>query len=280
MKLTLTVLKDENETEKDLGLVLVFDDLTELINAQRASAWREVARRIAHEIKNPLTPIKLSAQRLEKKFGDIVKDPAFQQCTDMIIRQVDDLKNLVNEFSQFARLPQIQPKLGSLNKSVENALVLYTTGHKNIQFQFIPDSRIPDFEFDPDQIGRVLTNLLENAVDALKDEPHPRVEITTHFDMTVGVVKLKIKDNGCGIPPDVRDRIFEPYFSTRESGTGLGLSIVKRIIEDHNGFIRVASIHPSGTEFVIEFALLRVKNAATNEKINISMESLSDKTKT
>lgn len=274
MKLTLTLLKDEKNN--DLGLVLVFDDLTELINAQRASAWREVARRIAHEIKNPLTPIKLSAQRLEKKFGDVVKDPAFQQCTDMIIRQVDDLKNLVNEFSQFARLPQIQPKLGAFNKVVDNALVLYSTGHKNIQFEFKADSSLPDFEFDPDQIGRVLTNLLENAVDAVKDEGCGKVELSTHFDSQVGVVKLRLKDNGCGIPIDMRDRIFEPYFSTRENGTGLGLSIVKRIVEDHNGFIRVTSNQPKGTEFVVELPLLRAKTITSDEKINISLEKKND----
>lgn len=278
MKLTLTLLRDENE--KDLGLVVVFDDLTELINAQRASAWREVARRIAHEIKNPLTPIKLSAQRLEKKFGDVVKDPAFQQCTEMIIKQVDDLKNLVNEFSQFARLPQINPKLGSFNQMIESALVLYSTGHRNINFKFSPDKLMPNFEFDPDQMNRVLTNILENAVDAVKDESLPVVDISTHFDSQVGIIKMRIKDNGCGIPADMRDRIFEPYFSTRESGTGLGLSIVKRIVEDHNGFIRAFSNQPQGTEFVIEMPLFRLKPTSIEDKLNINAENMSVENKT
>jgi two-component system nitrogen regulation sensor histidine kinase NtrY len=263
MKLTITMLKDEKGS--DLGFVIVFDDLTELVNAQRASAWREVARRIAHEIKNPLTPIKLSAQRLEKKFGAQVQDPAFQACTDMIIKQVDELKNLVNEFSSFARLPQISPKLGSLNSIIEESLVLYSTGHKEMQFNFYPDANLPYFEFDQEQIKRVVTNLLENAIDALKDAETPKIEIVTVFDAQLGIVKTRIKDNGCGIESDMRDRIFEPYFSTRENGTGLGLAIVKRIIEDHHGFIRAFSNQPKGTEFVIELPVVRLKKTGAED---------------
>lgn len=263
MKLTITMLKDESA--KDLGFVIVFDDLTELVNAQRASAWREVARRIAHEIKNPLTPIKLSAQRLEKKFGDQVQDPAFQQCTEMIIKQVDELKNLVNEFSSFARMPQINPKMGSLNDIIQETLVLYSTGHKETQFNFYPDTTLPSFEFDQEQIKRVITNLLENAVAALVEAREPTVEIVTQFDVQLSIVKVRIKDNGCGIDPDMRDRIFEPYFSTRENGTGLGLAIVKRIIEDHHGFIRAFSNQPKGTEFVIELPVVGLKKAGTEE---------------
>ncbi|MES2768936.1 MAG: ATP-binding protein [Bdellovibrionota bacterium] len=263
MKLTITMLKDERN--KDLGLVIVFDDLTELVNAQRASAWREVARRIAHEIKNPLTPIKLSAQRLEKKFGAQVQDPAFQQCTAMIIKQVDELKNLVNEFSSFARLPQINPKLGSLNNLIQETLVLYSTGHKEMEFNFYPDPKLPNFEFDQDQIKRVVTNLLENAIDALNEAEAPKIEIVTLFDAQLGIVKTRIKDNGCGIETDMRDRIFEPYFSTRENGTGLGLAIVKRIIEDHHGFIRAFSNQPKGTEFVIELPVGQMKKTGAED---------------
>jgi two-component system nitrogen regulation sensor histidine kinase NtrY len=262
MKLTITMLKDEND--KDLGVVGVFDDLTELMNAQRAAAWREVARRIAHEIKNPLTPIKLSAQRLEKKFGDVVKDPVFQQCTEMIIKQVDDLKNLVNEFSQFARLPQIQLQMGSINKIIDETLVLYSTGHKEVHFDFIKDTQLPDFEFDQFQMKRVLTNLLENAIDALKVEALPKIQISTKYDKSIGIMKLSIKDNGSGIEPEFKDRIFEPYFSTRETGTGLGLAIVKRIVEDHHGYIRAFSNQPKGTEFVVELPLVKPKNMTSN----------------
>lgn len=263
MKLTITMLQDESA--KDMGLVIVFDDLTELVNAQRAAAWREVARRIAHEIKNPLTPIKLSAQRLEKKFGAQVKDPAFQACTEMIIKQVDDLKNLVNEFSSFARLPQVNPKVGSLNEVIEGTLVLYSTGHRNVEFDFFPDPNLPPFEFDPDQIQRVMTNIMENAIDALKGSDSPKIEIVTQYDNQLDIVKIRIKDNGCGIEADIRDRIFEPYFSTREAGTGLGLAIVKRIIEDHHGFIRAFSNQPKGTEFVIELPVVRLNKTGAEE---------------
>ncbi len=266
MRMTLTHMKDERGT--DLGLVIVFDDMTQMINAQRAAAWREVARRIAHEIKNPLTPIKLSAQRLEKKFGEQIIDPAFQACTQTIISQVDDLKNLVNEFSQFARLPQIQTIESSLNGAIQESMVLYKTGHKEIEFQFSPDIRLPNFEFDPEQMKRVIGNLLENAVHALEGVGDGQVWIETVFDETLGIVKIKIKDNGSGITPEVRDRIFEPYFSTKKHGTGLGLAIVKRIIEDHNGFIRAFQNKPRGTEMVIELPVVRaqkLKNLRTFE---------------
>jgi len=263
MKLTITMLKDEKD--KDLGLVIVFDDLTELVSAQRAAAWREVARRIAHEIKNPLTPIKLSAQRLEKKFGAGIQDPAFAECVHMIIQQVDDLKNLVNEFTNFARLPQINPKKGSLNKLIQETLILYSTGHKEKEFIFYPNEKIPDFEFDSDQMKRVLTNLLENAMDAVIGQREARIEIITQYDPQLSIVKLRVKDNGSGIDPAVRDRIFEPYFSTREHGTGLGLAIVKRIIEDHHGFIRAFSSAPRGTEFVIELPVVSLKDNNTEE---------------
>lgn len=257
MRLTLTHMKDERGT--DLGLVIVFDDMTQLINAQRAAAWREVARRIAHEIKNPLTPIKLSAQRLEKKFGEQITDPAFQACTQTIINQVDDLKNLVNEFSQFARLPQIQTVEGSLNTVIQESMVLYKTGHKEIEFQFSPDIRLPQFEFDPEQMKRVIGNLMENSVQALEGVGDGQVWIETMFDETLGIVKIKIKDNGAGISQEIRDRIFEPYFSTKKHGTGLGLAIVKRIIEDHSGFIRAFQNKPRGTEMVMELPVVRAQ---------------------
>lgn len=215
-QMTLTILKDENKNE--LGMVLVFDDMTMLVNAQRAAAWREVARRIAHEIKNPLTPIKLSAQRLEKKFGALVQDPAFAECTGTIIRQVDALKDLVNEFSNFARLPQAKPQIADLNKVLESALVLYRTGHKDIEFDFKPDTNVPIFSFDPEQIGRVVGNLLENAIAALEARPLPKVEIATHYDSVLGIVRFEVADNGVGIPDEHRERVFEPSSAPKSRG--------------------------------------------------------------
>ncbi len=250
LSLTLSLLLDDRG--HDLGKVLVFDDLTPLLNAQRAAAWTEVARRIAHEIKNPLTPIKLSAQRIEKKFGTQINDPAFSSSIQMIIRHTDDLKNLVNEFSNFARLPQSKPINGSLNCVIEDALILYRTAHPSTRFQFEADASLPDFKFDPGQLHRVLQNLLDNAVAALTDKSPGRVAIRTQYDNLLKLVRISVSDNGVGIPEEHKAQIFEPYFSTKENGTGLGLSIVKRIVEDHNGFIRAFSNEPQGTKIIIE----------------------------
>jgi two-component system, NtrC family, nitrogen regulation sensor histidine kinase NtrY len=253
MQMTLSILRDDKKNE--LGLVLAFDDLTMLVNAQRASAWREVARRIAHEIKNPLTPIRLSAQRLEKKFGGEITDPAFSACTSTIIKQVDELKNLVNEFNHFARLPQAKPVKSSLNRVIEESLILYQTGHKDIKFVFTPDQNMPEFELDPEQIKRVFSNLIDNSVAAVAQTNgsfEPTIAITTHYDNVLNIVRAEVADNGVGIPENDRGRIFEPYFSTKEEGTGLGLAIVKRIIEDHNGFVRAYGNDPRGTKIVVE----------------------------
>jgi len=260
LQATLSHLRDESGGH--LGVVLVFDDLTKLVNAQRAAAWREVARRIAHEIKNPLTPIKLSAERLSKKFSLQLNDPAFDTCTQTIIQQVDDLKELVNEFSSFARLPQARLSPQSLNQVVEESLVLYREGHKNINFGVNLESRMPLLDMDRDQMKRVLINLLENAVAALGKKAHAgqpsTVAITTQYDSVLRIARCIVADNGPGIPNEVRDRVFDPYFSTKDGGTGLGLAIAKRIIDDHNGFIRVFKNTPVGSKFVIELPAVAV----------------------
>ncbi len=254
LQMTLSVLYDEGKSE--LGKVLVFDDLTPVVRAQRAAAWTEVARRIAHEIKNPLTPIRLSAQRLQKKFGDSVQDPAFEQCTSMIIDQVDNLKGLVNEFSHFARLPKSQPIQGNLNSVILEALTLYQTGHVEIAFNFQEDSELPEFRFDPDQIKRVINNLVDNAVAAFTSQKDAAVDIRVDYDSILKIVRVSIVDNGPGIPKGIRDRIFEPYVTTKKNGTGLGLAIVKRTIEDHNGFIRAFAGENGGTRVVIELPVI------------------------
>lgn len=248
--LTISILKDEKGHE--IGKIVVFDDLTPIVSAQRSAAWTEVARRIAHEIKNPLTPIKLSAERLQRKFGSQITDTAFTDCTGMIIRQVDDLKNLVNEFSNFARLPQARPIVANLNLVVDEALLVFRPAHAQIRFDFDKDAQLPEFKFDPDQIKRVLVNLVDNAVSAVSKEQQPEVLVQTRYDADLKLVRLTVADNGTGIASHDRNRIFEPYYSTKETGTGLGLAIVKRIIEDHNGFIRATSNSPRGTKMVIE----------------------------
>jgi two-component system nitrogen regulation sensor histidine kinase NtrY len=250
LQTTLSPLKDESG--QGLGYVLVFDDLTKLIHAQRAAAWREVARRIAHEIKNPLTPIRLSAERLQKKFAEKVNDPTFEICTQTIVQQVEALKQLVNEFSSFARLPQAVLTPNDLNKIIEEALVLYKEGHRNIVFQVKLDPSIPKFDMDALQIKRVMINLFENAVAAVSGRKDPSIAISTQYDSVLKIVRCNVSDNGPGIQSEIRDRIFEPYFSTREGGTGLGLAIAKRIIDDHNGFIRVFKNSPTGIRFTFE----------------------------
>ncbi|MCB0407430.1 MAG: PAS domain-containing protein [Bdellovibrionales bacterium] len=254
LQMTLSVLYDDAKNE--LGKVLVFDDLTPLVSAQRAAAWTEVARRIAHEIKNPLTPIRLSAQRLQKKFGTQVSDPAFEQCTNMIIDQVDSLKGLVNEFSHFARLPKSQPIEANLNSVIADALALYTTAHVDISFKFQEDINLPRFRFDPEQMKRVISNLLDNAVAALKETKEAKVDIRIEYDSILRIVRVSVIDNGPGISRNMRDRIFEPYVTSKESGTGLGLAIVKRTIEDHNGFIRAYANEPTGTKIIIELPVI------------------------
>ena len=214
-------------------------------------AWREVARRIAHEIKNPLTPIQLSAERLRKRYAHILDGDGaiLDKCTTTIIEQVDELKKLVNEFSQFARLPSAQLMSSDLNQIVSESLVLFREGHQGIEFLFRPGA-IPPLEVDRDQMKRVLMNLLDNAVAAV--EGSGQVALATNYDRARSVVTLEVADNGCGLAVEMRTKIFEPYFSTKENGTGLGLTIVSQIIEDHRGYIRAWPNEPRGTRFIIE----------------------------
>jgi two-component system nitrogen regulation sensor histidine kinase NtrY len=239
------------------GVVAVIDDMTFLIKGQREMAWREVARRIAHEIKNPLTPIKLSAQRLQRRLtnyrgrdGELVRE-----CTDTIIKHTDELKEMVNEFSNFARFPEISPAPHDLNDACREVVNLFAQAHPDIQFHLEPESRLPVFEFDRDQIKRVMINLLDNAVAALKTLAggKPRsVRVDTHYHSQLQMAVVGVKDSGPGMTEDVKARVFEPYFSTKTEGTGLGLAIVKRIVNDHDGFIRVHSAPGEGTQFLIE----------------------------
>ncbi|HKY07898.1 MAG TPA: ATP-binding protein, partial [Candidatus Binatia bacterium] len=235
-----------------LGVMLFLEDITQIQKVQRMEAWREVARRIAHEIKNPLTPIQLSAERLRKRYAKMLQGDGaiLDKCTTTIIQQVDELKNLVNEFSQFARLPSAQLAPDDLNEIVRQALFLFKEGHDGVKFQF-HGGRIPPLELDREQIKRVVINLLDNAVAAVNG--NGEIKLTTGHDPARGVVTLEIADDGCGLAPEIRTKIFEPYFSTKENGTGLGLTIVSQIVEDHRGYIRAWPNEPRGTRFLIEF---------------------------
>ena len=247
-----TVLRDQDGLSH--GVVIVFDDLTELEKIQRLAAWREVARRIAHEVKNPLTPIQLSAQRLRKKYMDALDKDArevFDSCTNTIINQADELKRLVNEFSNFARMPALRPRPVQLNRLVEETLAIYREAHPNISFTVNCQNDLPDAVLDPDQIKRGVINLLDNAAASIPDEG--AIEISLSFDKDKKEMHLEIADTGTGIAPQDKQRVFEPYFSRKKGGTGLGLAIVNSIIMDHNGHIAVEDNVPRGTIFKLTF---------------------------
>ena len=253
--LTATMLRDD--AGQPIGAVLFFDDVTEIVKVQRMEAWREVAQRIAHEIKNPLTPIQLSAQRLHKRYAERLKEDGtlFEECTRTIIRQVDELKSLVNEFATFARLPSGEHMPEDLNALVEEATVLFKEGHREIRFSFDPDPALPRLPLDREGIKRAIINMLDNAVAACNGATNgvePRIDVRTRFHRAHGIVALEIADTGSGIAPDVRARLFEPYFSTKQGGTGLGLAIVSTIVADHQGFVRVKKNEPRGSRFVVE----------------------------
>ena len=239
-----------------IGMVLVFDDLTQLQKMQRMAAWREVARRIAHEVKNPLTPIQLSAQRLRRRYLEKLGDDAqvFDECTRVIISEVEEMKRLVNEFSAFAKMPTSMPVPDNLNTVVSDAVALYRQAHPEVEYVLELEEKLPRLEIDRSQMSRAVTNLLENATTALREGGGQgrRITIRTGYDPEVHIATLDIIDTGPGIPQSVKERMFEPYFSTKRGGTGLGLVIVNRIISDHNGFIRVKDSEPTGTVFSIE----------------------------
>ncbi len=237
----MTVLRDDDLNY--VGLVVVFEDLTELQKAERVAAWREIARRMAHEIKNPLTPIQLCAERLQRRYGESVAEAdrdVFSECTKTIINQVAALKNLVNEFSRFARMPVTHPEPNDLNGVIRETLALYQDSQKGVAFHFHEDASVPVFSFDGEQIRRIMVNLLDNAVEAIQSSSREgTVAVKTSLLAEEEKVLVEVSDDGPGISPAHRLRVFEPYFSTKKSGTGLGLAIVDSIIRDHGGTVTV-----------------------------------------
>ena len=250
--LTITTIQDEEGN--DSGIVVVFEDLTQIQKAERAAAWREVARRMAHEIKNTLTPVQLSAQRLQRKYGDKLGEEGsvFKECTQTIIDQVEVLKNLVNEFSRYARMPVTSLTLNDLNAVVAEAVLLFQDAHKDIVFEFKPAEGLPKFDLDAEQINRVMINLLDNAVAAI-NKKNGRIEITVSYDEQHRKATVAVADDGAGVPSGNKRKVFEPYFSTKKFGTGLGLAIVNSIISDHHGQVSVADNNPTGT--IVSFQL-------------------------
>lgn len=242
----------EQSGGEDRGYVVTFDDVTELVTAQRSSAWADIARRIAHEIKNPLTPIQLSAERLRRKYGARIQEDreVFEQCTNTIIRQVGDIGRMVDEFSSFARMPKAHMEACDIYEIVREAVVLQRVGRPELEFSCtVPDEPLVTM-CDRRLIGQALTNLVKNASEAIEGVSERdagwkgRIAVSATVDD--GTIVIEVVDNGCGLPKEGRQRLIEPYMTTREKGTGLGLAIVKKIMEDHGGRLE---LHDAPSDF-------------------------------
>lgn len=269
-----------SEAGRREGYVVAFDDVTDLVAAQRMAAWGDVARRIAHEIKNPLTPIQLSAERIKRKFSrelDEEQAASLEQLTDVVVRQTNDLRRIVDEFSKFARMPEPQTKQESLSKLLQEAVVLQEAGQPDVQFEVKYCGDEMWAQVDATMISQALTNLLKNAGEAIETlqekgapEGHmPMIRVSSTIEGRQAV--LRIADNGIGLPGD-RSRLFEPYVTTREKGTGLGLPIVKKIIEEHGGTLTLADAAPfaegahAGAEAIVQLPLLEAVASEVEEK--------------
>ncbi|MDH5639427.1 MAG: ATP-binding protein, partial [Nitrospinota bacterium] len=267
LKTSASILSDHDGHY--MGMVFVFDDVTDLILAQRTMAWREMARQIAHEIKNPLTPIQLNAQRVRRKFNQNSPDfpRVLDDATNVIIQEVDQLKTLVDRFSTFAKqaeaeIPDIsippeeametKRELSNLHAIIEDVVKLYKDTNPGVEITTSLDTHISQVRIDVEQIRRVLINLVENALAAVKGSGN--IVIRTKAMPEQGKVALELEDTGSGVSPAIREKIFMPYFSTRENGTGLGLAIVSRVVEDHGGRIYVRDNVPAGSVFTIELS--------------------------
>jgi len=275
LQFSATLLAGTEEKE-DGGAVILFDDMSELVRAQKMAAWREVAKRIAHEIKNPLTPIQLSAQRIKKKIAATEDDSGnegmhfsnqdvklFSDGMDLIVGQVETLRGLVNEFSRFARMPSAVLKKGNLNSVVKEAVAQYSAAHSGVEFGLELDQGLPEVAMDKDQLSRVLVNLFDNSLaafagskklvgnSAVTSGRDPEIRVRTEISSDYAQVLMTVSDNGPGIPDGSGERIFDPYYTSKKEGTGLGLSIVNSIISDHRGTIVAKDGTGGGLEMVI-----------------------------
>jgi len=256
VEVTVVALEKQGDKPEPASVewVLMLKDVTVMQRNQRAQAWREVARRVAHEIKNPLTPIQLSAQRIRRKYlnGANGDTDVLDQCTQTIITEVASLKKMVNEFSQFAKLPESEPVPGDLNAVITELARFYENGlPENVRLVLDLDPAVPQMPLDAGQMKRAFTNLIDNAAASIEGEG--TITLRTAYDPENQQVIAQVADDGAGVPDDVRSRMFEPYTSTKAGGTGLGLSIVNQIVSDHGGYIRHADARPRGTVFTMEF---------------------------
>jgi two-component system nitrogen regulation sensor histidine kinase NtrY len=257
----LTLLADGthilDENGEDLGIVVVIDDASEQVKAQRVAAWREVARRIAHEIKNPITPIKISAQRLLRRFGEQFQgrdQEVFVNCCETIVSEVDALRDLVNEFSKFSRLPSIKTRPEDVNAILLDVVGLYSMSYSAVEFDTSGLSdQLPLVPLDREQMLRVFTNIIANSIASIPEEREKGViSLRSRLLEDYNTIRVEVADNGCGIPEHLKQRVLEPYFSTKKEGTGLGLAIVNQIVSDHGGYLRIADNQPFGTILIIE----------------------------
>jgi len=243
----ITSLRD---AQQYIGLLVVFDDLTDIMEAQRALTWQDVARKIAHEIKNPLTPIKLSTERMIKKWDhkDADFDEVFRRSTKAIVKEVDSLKKLVDEFSKFGKMPEIHKTPTSIHVIIDEVVNLFKD-YKGIEICVSMPESPPPVELDGEQFKRVLINMFDNAIQAMTKGG--RIDVRVNVDMTSNMAYIEVADDGVGIRDEVKEKLFLPYFSTKKDGTGLGLAIANRIIKEHGGHIQVQDNEPKGTVFTI-----------------------------
>lgn len=254
-----------------LGYVLVFEDLSDLLKAQKQAAWREVARRVAHEIKNPLTPIALSAERIERHLqrsssADAASRKVLQSCAETIAGAVETVRTLVDEFSTLARFPTAQPQPANINSIVGTTLAMFSGQLENISVRTSLAADLPEVMADSEAIKRALANLIDNAAEAMQDAMFREIHISTALVSSRDAVEIVVADTGHGVTQELKERLFLPYFSTKHRGTGLGLAIVSRIIEDHHGTIRVEENRPVGARFIIELPV--VTDAVTTPAVN------------
>jgi two-component system, NtrC family, nitrogen regulation sensor histidine kinase NtrY len=257
--IALTVATLQHEGQR-LGYVVVFEDLSDLLKAQKQAAWREVARRVAHEIKNPLTPIALSAERIRRHLDrgtqpDASSLQVIHGCADTIAGAVETVRTLVDEFSTLARFPTARPQPANINSIVENTLAMFNGRLENVQVRTFLASDLPSVMADPDALKRAFANLVDNAAEAMQASLLREIQISTSLVDNRDVVEITIADTGHGVTRELKERLFPPYFSTKKRGTGLGLAIVSRIIEDHHGSIRVEENEPVGAKFVVELPI-------------------------
>ena len=261
VEVSTTLLILQNSEGKSAGMVCVYNNITEIQRLQRARAWREVARRIAHEIKNPLTPIQLSAERINRKYaGEVSDDVALHQSTQTIINEVQHLKRMVSEFSNFAKIPESNPQISDLNQIIINVQHLF---HENLpaRISLTTDlsESLPQLPLDSEQIRRVIINLVDNSISSIEKKGtlsrifnQGKIIIRTRHVPDLNIICMEVEDNGTGIAPEISDQLFEPYSTTKEHGTGLGLTIVSQTISDHNGFTRFRNLETGGVCFTIE----------------------------